>query len=348
MPNKTIKYYTNTVNLKIQAIVYHLFDKLSLIDKMKEDEKQYFSGLHDSFFEGELKLNNSFSTEYITYRYLPTAEIYARHLHFAFDENAPDTEGVAMCRSDLKPHYNPLIPAFFGLVCYNDVVNNNSEKALQSFWVQVHHLSNIGVEKNGLRLFFYDDGKWYAGITQALASSAFMRAYILSKDEKWKHLAHQSLFALFEPIENGGVFKKTPEGYEWIEEYPLSLKHTFVLNGFIFALTSLYEYLILCEKDAAFMEHLAQLNKTLFKTFHHFKRKKYFKYSRFNWVFQNIEYQGLMVCQFLHLYELSKEDAFNKVARILNNDVNWDDFFSFYNMATPQYFKNLNKQHDSK
>ena len=340
MPKKDIRYYINTIKLKCQAVTFHLLDKCSLIDRMKKKDEIFFSNLYDSHFKTTIQLNNSFSTEYITYRYLPTSELFSPHLLFDMSDNILHTEGVAMCRSDVKPYYNPLFQAYFGLVCYNDFLVNQDEKAIERFWVQINHLKKIGHSKKNLLLFYYDDGRWYAGITQALIGSAFIRAYILSNDEEWKQLAYQTLSALFEPTENGGVFKKTPEGFDWVEEYPLSKKHPYVLNGFIFALTSLYEYLILCENDVFFANHLEKLNETLFKTFHHFKRKGYFKYSRFHWVFQNIEYQGLMVCQFLHLYELSKNEAFNIVAQLLNKDMVWDAFFRFYDMPTPQYFKN--------
>jgi hypothetical protein len=350
MPRKDIRYYINTINLKVQAATYHLLDKLSFLDKMKSKEQAYFSNLYNTYFEKDIELNPLFSKEYITYRYLPSADVYAKHLLFDGQDSAQVerkleiqnlkyTEGVAMCRSDLTPHYNPLIPAFFGLVCYNDFLINQNEKALERFWIQVKHLEKIGNSRHGLFLFFYDGGTWYAGITQALACSVFIRAYILSKEEKWKILARQALLSLLEPIENGGVFKKTPEGYEWVEEYPLSKKHPFVLNGFIFVLTTLYEYLILCENDAFFANHLRKLNETFFKTIHHFKRKEYFKYSRFHWVFQNIKYQGLMVCQFLHLYELSKNEAYNEVAQLLNKDVDWGTFFRFYDIPIPLFFK---------
>lgn len=339
MPKKDIRYYINTINLKYQAIAFHLLDKLLLLNKMKKREEIFFSNLYNVHFKADLNLNHSFSTEYITYQYFPTAQSYANNLLFETDGNTPYIEGVAMCRSDMKPHHNPLIPAFYGLVCYNDFLIHQNEQALEQFWVQVNHLSKIGISRNGLFLFYYDNGTWYAGITQALVCSSFIRAYILSKDEKWQILARQTLLSLFEPLENGGVFKKTPEGLDWVEEYPLSQKHPFVLNGFIFALTSLYEYLILCENETLFAHHLEKLNQTLFKTFHHFKRKKYFKYSRFHWVFQNIEYQGLMVCQFRHLYALSKNEAFNEVTQLLNKDVDWNAFFRFYAMPTPEFFK---------
>ena len=332
MPNKDLRYYLNTINLKMQAAAYHLFHKWGGLEQMKKKNEFYFSELYESNYnKSELSINSLFSTEYITYRYFPTAQHYARHLSF-------NTEGVALCRSDLKPHYNPLIPAHLALVGYNDFLIHKNEEALQMFWTQVNHLEKIGVAREGLLLFYYDEGSWYAGITQALIGSTFVRAYVLTHDEKWKKLAYQTLLSFFEPIENGGVFTKTPEGYEWIEEYPLSKKHPFVLNGFIFTLTSLYEYLILCEKDVFFSNHLTHLTESLFKTFHHFKRKKYFKYSRFNWVFQNIEYQGMMVCQFRHLSELSLFEPFKTIADMLDKDVDWAAFFRFYDMPPPQYF----------
>ena len=334
MPKKDLSYYLSTINLKAQAAKYHLLDKWGGLERMKNKNETYFSELYESNYnKSGLSINPLFSTECITYRYFPTAQHYARHLRF-------DTEGVALCRSDLKPHYNPLIPAHLALVCYNDFLINKNEQALQMFWTQVNHLENIGVNRDGLLLFYYDEGTWYAGITQALIGSTFIRAYVLTHDEKWKKLAYQTILSFFEPIENGGVFKITPEGFEWIEEYPLSKNHPFVLNGFIFNLTSLHEYLILCEKDAFFSSHLIQLTETLFKTFHHFKRKKYFKYSRYNWVFQNIEYQGMMVCQFRHLYELSLFQPYKTIADMLDKDVDWATFFRFYDMPPPQYFMN--------
>lgn len=333
MPKKDLNYYLNTINLKAQAAAYYALDNLKCLEGMKKRNKSYFSNLYDKHLKDNLCINYSFSTEYVTYRYFPTALDYTRHLLF-------DTEGVVLCRSDLKPHYNPLIAAHLALVCYNDFLFNKNENALQMFWTQVNHLEKIGVNKKGLLLFYYDEGTWYAGITQAIIGSTFIRAYVLTRDEKWKKLAYQTILSFFEPIENGGVFKRTPEGFEWIEEYPLSKKHPFVLNGYIFNLTSLYEYLILCENNAFFSNHLVNLTETLFKTFHHFKRKKYFKYSRFNWVFQNIEYHGLMLCQFRHLYELSLSEPFNIVAGMLDKDVDWAAFFRFYDMPPPQYFMN--------
>ncbi len=333
MPKKDLRYYLSTINLKMQAAAYHLLDKCGGLEKMKKSNEAYFLQLYYlNYDKSNLSINNSFSTEYITYRYFPTAQHHAHHLRF-------DTEGVAMCRADVKPYYNPLIAAHLALVCYNDFLINKNQEALQMFWTQVDHLEKIRVAKGDLILFYYENGAWYAGITQALIGSTFMRAYVLTRDEKWKKLAHQTLLAFFEPIETGGVFTKTAEGFEWIEEYPTSKKHPFVLNGFIFTLTSLYEYLILCEKDAFFSNHLVQLTESLFKTFHQFKRKKYFKYSRFNWVFQNIEYQGMMVFQLRHLYELSLFEPFKTMADMLDKEVDWAAFFRFYDMPPPQYFK---------
>ena len=333
MPKKDLRYYLSTINLKMQAAAYHLLDKWGNLEQMKKRNKAYFSQLYDlNYNKSNLSINHSFSTEYITYRYFPTTQYHARHLRF-------DTEGVAMCRSDVKPYYNPLIAAHLALVGFNDFFINKNEQALQMFWTQVYHLEKIGVAKGDLILFYYENGAWYAGITQALVGSTFMRAYVLTHDEKWKKLAYQTLLSFFEPIENGGVFTKTAEGFEWIEEYPTSKKHPFVLNGFIFTLISLYEYLILCENDAFFSNHLVKLTESLFKTFHHFKRKKYFKYSRFNWVFQNIEYQGMMIYQLRHLYELSLFEPFKTIADMLDEEVDWAAFFRFYDMPPPQYFK---------
>ena len=56
MPKKDIRYYINTINLKTQAIAYHLLDKLSLLNKMKQKEFAYFLNLYDTNFKHNLSL----------------------------------------------------------------------------------------------------------------------------------------------------------------------------------------------------------------------------------------------------------------------------------------------------
>ena len=101
MPKKDIRYYINTINLKCQAAIYHLLDKLSLLDRMKKREATYFSNLYDTHFKKEIELNDSFSTEYKTYLYFPVSDDYARNLLFDTEEVA-FTAFLATANSDNK------------------------------------------------------------------------------------------------------------------------------------------------------------------------------------------------------------------------------------------------------
>ena len=342
MLKKDTRYYISTINLKSKATIYDLLDRLSLLEKAKNKNRKLFSKLYNTYLgSSSLKFNDSFSTEYTTYCFFSKASDLQQHVLF-------DSEGVAMCMNDApKIHKNPLLPAYFALTCYNDFLLNKDTESLQKFWNQTSHLEKIGEHRNNCFFLNYLDdlpmfevkAPWFAGITQGLCASVFCRAYYISKKEVFKQKARQSLEAMFIPLEKGGIFCKTSDGFDWIEEYPSESRRSLVLNGFIFSIIAVCEFLILCEKDKIFEKRLHRLIESLFKTFHHYKFGQYLKYSQYSKSFQNISYQGLVICQFLHLFELTNNKAFKELATMLNQNMNWHAYFRLYEMATPEHFK---------
>lgn len=350
MLRKDIRYYISTINLKSQAAGYDLLDRLSLLEKAKNKNRKLFLKLYDTYFEpSTLSLNYSYSTEYTTYCFFSKAVDLEQHILF-------DREGVAMCMNDAREvHKNPLLPAYFALACYNDFLLNNDAESLQKFWHQTAHLEKIGEHRNDCFFFNYLDdlpmfevkAPWFAGITQGLCASVFCRAYFLTQKEVFKKKARQSLETMFIPLEKGGIFCKTIDGFDWIEEYPSVSRRSLVLNGFIFSIIALCEYLVLCEKDEIFENRLQRLIESLFKTFHHYKFGQNLKYSQYSKSFQNISYQGLVICQFLHLYELTNNKAFQELATMLNQNMNWHAYFRLYDMAIPEHFKPFSLKFDN-
>ncbi len=344
MLKKNIHYYINTISLKSKAATYDLLDRLSLLDNVKTRNKARFCELYDYYFrDSNFNLNDCFSTEYTTYCFFSKANDLQKHILF-------DTEGVAMCMNDaLKVHKNPLLPAYFALVCYNDFLLNKDAESLKKYWQQTAQLEKIGEHKNDCFVFQYAfdlpmfevKAPWFAGITQGLCASVFCRAFHLTKNELYKDRAKQSIEAMFIPLEMGGIFCQTNDGFDWIEEYPSVKRRSLVLNGFIFSIIAICEYLILCEKNDVFEKRLQRLIESLFKTFYHYKRGGNLRYSQFGKSFQNISYQGLVICQFLHLFELTGNKAFKELATMLNLNMNWPAYFRLYDLPMSNQFKSL-------
>lgn len=100
-----------------------------------------------------------------------------------------------------------------------------------------------------------DDGSWncfgpigYKELTvssmgQGEAISALLRAYVLTKEQKWIDAARKAMAFMLIPVEEGGTLL-VEKGEYYLEEYP-DLKGTkrSVLNGWIFTLFGLYDYL---------------------------------------------------------------------------------------------------------
>jgi heparosan-N-sulfate-glucuronate 5-epimerase len=339
MPKREIFYYINTLKMRAIALSINVLDKVELMRDYKEKQKKRYATYADQLKIPANIKPHFLNTQYVTYLYLPTAADYERHILF-------DRDGVAMCRNDVKIIYNPLICAHFALVCYNDFLKYNNTHSLEKFWTQVRHLDRKKPDDNGARIYRYDTevpaydlkAGFYAGIAQAAIASVFARAYYLTQDAAWKVAAKQTLDAFFIPITEGGVFTKTPEGYDWVEEYPSPTRRSYVLNGFIFCLVALYEYTKLCDATV-FKNDLNNLEKSLFATLHEYTFGKYVKYGRHMYIFQNIEYHGLMACQFAHLFSLTGSEAYRQLTIEFNGRVDWKAFFRFYDSPMPDGFK---------
>ena len=213
-------------------------------------------------------------------------------------------------------------------------MKNKNQDAEKCFWVQVNHLSNKAKE-NDFR-FYYDwkGHHFYSGITQSVVASVFMRAYHFTKDITWKQLAFSTFNQMFVPITEGGNFMRDTEGYVWIEEYPNCGRMSMVLNGFIYSLIGVYEYLILCEKDEALEKHCRDMTEALFKTLHFYQFGKFTRYSRFEKTFENIDYEGRNYFLFKHLFELTQNGAFKILMETTKKQVNWGAFYRFIGNKT--------------
>ncbi|XP_061409539.1 D-glucuronyl C5-epimerase [Lethenteron reissneri] len=81
---------------------------------------------------------------------------------------------------------------------------------------------------------------WYSAMAQGQAMSILVRAYRLTRDERYLRAALRATGPFTIASQDGGVKAVFMNRYDWYEEYPTS-PSSFVLNGFIYSLIGLYD-----------------------------------------------------------------------------------------------------------
>ena len=82
----------------------------------------------------------------------------------------------------------------------------------------------------------------YSAMTQGEGISVLVRAYQLEQDPVYLDAARRALGPMHKPLKDGGTGRVVPEGLI-LEEVPIE-KYKAILNGWVFALFGLYDYLL--------------------------------------------------------------------------------------------------------
>ena len=330
MRKKNLKYYVQTSLLKANAFMYKLFYK-SRSAELHRLQKQYLSAFEKHTFNFNASIEELLP--FYTYGYFQKRSDLEKAI--LLDEHGVCFSAV---NSPYQAYLNPLFPSYFGLVAFNEYLKDDSSKSLDVFWTQVEALKAHGnFEDSNFILFIPFDyprfnlkTPWMAGITQALAASMFFRACYLKPNEGFEKYYKATIDSLYKATSDNGVFCKTPEGNDWMEEYP-SPSPSYVLNGFIFCVIAVTEYAIFSNDDL-YKTKAIRLYKSLLASLAEYRIDKHWRYDRYFWKFSNIEYQALHTFQFLHLYKLSEMEIFKTISLECNEAMDWENFFYFYQM----------------
>lgn len=218
-----------------------------------------------------------------------------------------------------------------GLVFYNELIND--KKLDQNFLIDLALAlkEKSIITKNGMVFYFTEtnsrfdlEGKYYSGIVQGKAASLFLRCYEITNHEKFKHWAYACLVAAWVSVEEGGTLRKLNEGQIWIEEYP-SPKPSMVLNGFIFYIIGMAEYLSFVD-DEKLKSQLELCLNSLIAWLPNYKLKNGLLYSMYRWNLCNVHYTGIMKYQFEHLYTLTGNSIFKEYSEFTHRLTDWDTF----------------------
>ncbi len=201
--------------------------------------------------------------------------------------------------------YHPTNVAQYALAQWNAYLTTGDERHRQAFMIQaqwlVEHETPLADDMGGWPIPFanpdyYAPEPWLSAMTQGEGISVLVRAYRLTGEEIFLHAARRAVRTFELDIRDGGVSAPIGEGGVFFEEvsvYPAA----HILNGYLFALYGLYDYVALTG-DA----RIAALIRRSFATLHTLIQEFDAGYwSRYNLLHKHLAprfYHALHITQF--------------------------------------------------
>ncbi len=189
-------------------------------------------------------------------------EYYMLFAEKADYQGAYDPKGIPQLdyHGSIGLQYNPIAIAQYGLGNYNLWRRTNEPERRRKFFLIADWLcASLQSNPQGLAVWNhhfdweYRDtlrAPWYSALAQGQGISVLVRAHKESGDARYLEAARCAFAAFQQPIENGGVAFTDKSGDLWFEEYIVS-PPTHILNGFIWALWGVYDYLLATNDKAA-------------------------------------------------------------------------------------------------
>jgi heparosan-N-sulfate-glucuronate 5-epimerase len=162
-----------------------------------------------------------------------------------------DKNGIPIYKKG-KLKYNPTVICQYALGAFELFYQTGSRDKMylanflkQADWLRdnmegVNEL--IGWKFNFVLREYNLSDSWFSALTQGEAISILLRAYMLEKKVEYLISAEKALKIFEIPVKNGGILNFY-NSYPVYEEYP-SEKTNCVLNGFIFSLFGLYDFIV--------------------------------------------------------------------------------------------------------
>ena len=163
-----------------------------------------------------------------------------------------------------------------------------------------------------------------SGILHAKLLSTALRAHLHTDGGKYLTVAKGYLNALQITVAEEGPFRILQENIVWLEEYP-SAQPTMVLNGHLFGLIALAEYVAITN-DKEVQQIFEDCLRSTFTYLPHFWQGDNLLYSMYHWDFCNVHYLAIVHFQFVHLHKLTGISYFQVEADRLRSECPWPIF----------------------
>lgn len=203
----------------------------------------------------------------------------------------------------------------YGLGAYDLYLQTRDEKYLTIFKNCVNWTVNNQDNNGGWKSFQYDYPKQpYSSMAQGEAISLLSRAYIEFNNEMYLSKIKQAMKLLIKPVCEGGVADYC-DGKVYLKEF---VNEPVVLNGWIFSIWGVYDYLILFPKDKKIKEFYKKTLDTLIFDLPKYDLKYWSKYDM-NKKVASPFYHKLHIHQLEVLYDLTGDSIFKTYSQKFNN-----------------------------
>jgi hypothetical protein len=248
-----------------------------------------------------------------------------------FDENGIPVNPTYIDVKDKKYVYFPITIGQVGLAIFNTYTNSKSENDKKRFMNIVDWFyKNVTLSDDLGALWltevalpqYKNKGPWQSAFSQSRAISVLLRGYQITKDKKYAELAEKALIPFTKAVDDGGVTSYTEWG-AFYEEYTSTVP-TLVLNGMIFSLCGIYDFVRVFPNNKIAKELFEQGIKTIVNILPEFDLGYWSRYNLCTAAWHpdidpaTITYQKLHVTQLQMLYELTGEDIFRKYVEIFS------------------------------
>lgn len=250
-----------------------------------------------------------------------------------FDKNGIPINKTYVDVSDKEYVYFPISIGQMGLSVFHTYLRTKTENDKDRFLKFVQWFADPNnyelTEKLGARWMtnvalpqYKNPGPWQSAFSQSRAISVLLRGYQLTHNQEYANLAEKGLLSFSIPFSEGGVSAFTEYG-PFYEEYTSSVP-TLVLNGMIFAICGLYDFVRVFPQNVFAKKLFDDGIQTIENILPMFDMGFWSKYNlcKAEWYPAvdpaTISYQRLHINQLEMLYKLTNKSIFEEYAIIFS------------------------------
>jgi hypothetical protein len=255
-----------------------------------------------------------------------------------------DSEGIPIIPSyidveEKKMVYYPISIGQYGLAIWNTYLNTRSDDDKERFLKIAEWFYSNRIDDPKLGAYWLTDvdkpayrikKPWKSAFSQARGINILLRAYQLTGLKQYNDVAQKTLLPFTFSIPDGGITCYTEWG-PFYEEYPAQVP-ILVLNGFIFSLLGIYDFIRAHPDDAFAQKIFNEGVDTLVNILPEYDLGFWSKYSLCRAEFHpevdpsTIGYHHLHILQLELLYRLTGQEIFQKYSR------KWSSYSNLLNM----------------
>ena len=237
-----------------------------------------------------------------------------------------------------KKVYFPISIFQYALGLWDLYLLTNKNNYLTSFFKQCDWIIKNQLDNGSWNCFGPIGYKNYtvSSMGQGEAISVLLRAYQNTHDTKWLGSAKKALECMLIPVQQGGTLLIEGEDY-FFEEYPGDNEKRSVLNGWIFSLFGIYDYLKIIE-DEKVKDIYRRSLKTLKLHLQDYDLGYWSNYDKSGRI-ASPAYHNLHIAMLNTISDITNDDYFNKIA-IKWSKYNQNTYYRIY-AITKKFFQKL-------